>query len=140
MTDFFGHDIKIDEHGLPMVTASGEVVLTSGAGTALQDIKIMLETHIGTLFYNSKFGSDVFLWINDENTELNRLAFCMEVKRRLNVHYAVKVGTASCVVSSFDENGFTVSASFQIIEEDHIYNLVVSTDKSMGMVIKDVKY
>lgn len=137
--DVFGQDIRLDDDFQAMVAANGELVLTAGAETGVQDIRIMLSTPFGTLFYNTEFGSLVHEWVKDENTELSRMALSAEIKRRIEEDPRVVMGSTVCTVDGWDETGITLSVFLEFITVDHPLNLVltVNNDK-VEMVIKDV--
>lgn len=137
--DVFGQDIRLDDDFQAMVAANGELVLTDGAETGVQDIRIMLATPLGTLFYNTDFGSQVHEWLKDENTDLSRLSLAAEVKRRIEEDPRVAMGSTVCDVAGWDEKGIKISVSFEFITEDHPYNLVIDINsEKMDMVVKDV--
>ncbi len=138
MNEIWGQDIKLDSGGQAMVAANGELQLTDDTETGLQDIRIMLETPLGSLFYDSDFGCLIYQWIKEENTLANRMAFCAEVVRRVNNDARVQFGSTSCSIRSWDENGISANVSWSFIEEDHVYNLALSINESMEMVINDV--
>lgn len=137
--DLFGQDIKIDETGQALVAANGELLLTVGVETGVQDIRIRLFTVLGELFYDQNFGALLYDWVKEENTAGNRAAFEAEVERRIGGDPGVEFGTAGCKVVNWDVSGLTARASWRFIGEDHPYNLVVSIDgEKREMVIKDV--
>jgi phage baseplate assembly protein W len=138
MTDIFGQDIKIDNSGNIEVTASGEVLLTEGVETGLQDIKIMLETPLGSLFYDSEFGSTVYKYISCENTPDMRLSFCADIKRYIETDSRVIYNSANCKVQSWNEKGVTLMASFAFSETKSVHNLIMTINSDMEMVIQDV--
>ena len=72
--DLWGRDIALDDAGQARIAASGELILTDGVETGLQDIRLRLFTRLGTLFYDDEFGSLVHDWILEESTEANRTA------------------------------------------------------------------
>ena len=82
-TDLWGRDIALDANGQAKVAANGELVLTDGPETGEQDIRLRLFTRLGTLFYDTEFGSLIHDWILEESTEENRAAFCAEVLMRV---------------------------------------------------------
>lgn len=61
--DLWGQDIALDESGQAKIAASGELILTDGLETGLQDIRLRLFTRLGTLFYDEDFGSLLHDWI-----------------------------------------------------------------------------
>ena len=81
----YGEDILLDQSMQAVVRANGELAVSEGTQTALQDIKLRLFTPLGGLFYDSEFGSGLIEFVKDENTVTNRLALAAEVKRRSNM-------------------------------------------------------
>lgn len=122
-----------------LVAANGEVVMTEGAETGVQDIRLRLIIFLGTLFYDVDFGALIHNWIKEENILSARMGFEAEVKRRIEMDPRVVLGTTDCKIESWDETGITANVSWKFIDEDHPYNLVieVNSDK-MEIVIKDV--
>ena len=49
-TDLWGQDIALDVDGQAKVAANGELVLTEGVDTGVQDIRLRLFTRLGSLF------------------------------------------------------------------------------------------
>lgn len=142
MDDIFGQDIKLDvSTGLALVAANGELLLTDGVETGIQDIRLRLGTPLEELFYDVDFGSLIHQWFLDENTQGSRAAFEAEVERRIEEDPRVTLGTASCSVLTWNERGFTARANWEFIapEDDHPFNLVISYDSiNKELVIKDV--
>lgn len=139
MTDIFGQDIALDTSGQPLVASTGELVLTEGVATGLQDIRLRLTTYIGSLFYDKSFGSTLPDWMQDENDALARIGFAAEVKRCIGTDPRVTAGSTACTVLDWDENSLSVRAAFGFIDDDHVYNLVIDVDRSKKeMVIQDV--
>jgi hypothetical protein len=139
MTDIYGQDIALDEYLQPKVAANGELLLTKGAETGVQDIILGLDIYLGALFYDGGFGSLLVEWVKEENTEGNRLGLEIEVKQRIQMDPRVAVGSTSCSVLQWDEVTLMAQAQWTFIDEDHPRNLVISYDQSKKeMVIKDV--
>ena len=105
--DLWGQDIALDESGQAKIAASGELILTDGLETGLQDIRLRLFTRLGTLFYDEDFGSLLHDWILEESTEANRAAFCSEVVMRVEADPRVELGSVSCSVLLWDERQLT---------------------------------
>jgi len=137
--DLFGQDIKLGDDGRTAVAANGELLLTDGPRTGVQDIRLRLMTPLGELFYDSEVGSVILQWIGDENTASNRISFEAEVEQRIEEDPRVTLGSVSCKVISWDEKGLTARATFEFITENHPYNLVIdyASDKK-ELVIRDV--
>lgn len=139
MSDIYGQDIKLDESGQPLVAANGELLLTDGVETGVQDIRLRLLTPLGELFYDSEFGSLIHEYFLDENVQSKRLAFEAEVERRVKDDPRVEFGTTSCSVTSWDDTGFKASLVWQFIDEDNPLNLVIAYDSTnKELVIADV--
>lgn len=139
MEDLFGQDIKIGDDGKALVAANGELLLTAGAETGVQDIRLRLEQPLGELFYDIDFGSLIHEWYRDENSLAARHGFEAEVEQRIEADPRAVLGTVSCTVIAWDETGFTARASWEFIGEDHPFNLVIGYDSDKKeMVIRDV--
>lgn len=137
--DLWGQDIALDAAGQAKIAASGELILTDGVETGLQDIRLRLFTRLGTLFYDDEFGSLVHDWILEESTEATRAAFCSEVVMRVEADPRVALGSVSCSVLLWDERRLTARMRWTFIGEDHPLNLVLQIDKStQTAVIQDV--
>jgi phage baseplate assembly protein W len=139
MDNIYGQDVKLDPAGRAMVAANGELILTEGAETGVQDIRLRLEQPLGQLFYDVEFGSLVYQWIKEESTSANRMAFEAEVERRVQMDPRVRPGTVTCKVTKWSISGLEARCQWQFIGEDHPFNLVIEADSSKReMVIKDV--
>lgn len=128
--DVFGQDIKLDETGWALVAANGELLLTSGAETGVQDVGLRLGTPLGGLFHDIDFGSLVHEYFLDEDTPATRSGFEAEVELRIEEDPRVVLGSASCQVIAWDPTGFTARAEWEFITEDHPYNLVITYDST----------
>ena len=139
MTDIFGQDIKVDERMQVVASANGEAVLTVGPETGVQDIRLRLHQYLGSLFYDRQYGSKLMDWVHDESTQQSRSALVNEVVRRVRQDPRVKHGSVSGRMAAWDETTVQVDVSWEFIDEDHAYNLVVVVDgDKKEMVIKDV--
>ena len=138
-SDLWGQDIALDDNGQARIAASGELILTDGVETGLQDIRLRLFTRLGTLFYDEDFGSLVHDWILEERTEASRAAFCSEVVMRVEADPRVELGSVSCSILRWDERQLAARVRWTFIGEDHPLNLVLQIDKStQTAVIQDV--
>ena len=137
-TDLWGQDIALNHHGQARVAANGELVLTSGPETGVQDIMLRLNTRLGSLFYDLDFGSLLSDWFNEENTALSRSAFLSEVTMRVEEDPRVVVGSVKASLIKWDELNLTVSVRWKFIDSDQPFNLVLQADKSVKkMVVRD---
>jgi len=139
MIDLFGQDIKLDDQRQAMVAANGELVLTAGVETGVQDVRLRIMSPLGELFYDIDFGSLCHEYFLDELSPGRTADFEAEIEQRLEEDPRVVFGTATCSVISTNEHGFTATAAWEFIDEDHPFNLVFTYDASKKeMVIKDV--
>ena len=106
VTDLWGQDISLDESGQARVAANGELVLTQGVETGVQDIKFRLFTRLGALFYDRDFGSLLYDWVYEDSTEVTRAAFLAEVTMRVEEDPRVVVGSVKSVILKWDEKAF----------------------------------
>lgn len=141
--DLWGQDIALDasstDLGQAIVTAAGELALTDGVDTGVQDIRYRIFTRLGTLFYDQYFGSLVHDWILEENTPGNRLAFEAEIVTRIELDPRVVVGSVAAKTLAWDERRLIVQATWEFIGEDQPFNLVLQYNKSTKeLVISDV--
>lgn len=134
-TDLWGQDISLDESGQARVAANGELVLTQGVETGVQDIKFRLFTRLGALFYERDFGSLLYDWVYEDSTEVTRAAFLAEVTMRVEEDPRVVVGSVKSVILKWDEKSLLVSVSWRFVDVDHALNLVVQADKSVKMLV-----
>lgn len=139
MSDIFGQDIALDAGLTPRIAANGELLLTSGPETGVQDIVLRLSTPLGSLFYDREFGSRLHLWVREENTLGNRMALEAEVRRCLATDPRVRPMSPAGRVLSWDERSLTLEASWRFIDEDHRRNLVLEVaDGKIEAVLSDV--
>lgn len=138
MTDIFAQDIALDHDAQARVAANGELVLTSGPATGVQDIRLRITTYIGSLFYDQAYGCNLPDWVMDENDAEGRFALIAEVKRCIGDDPRVVVGSVSAQIAKWDEVCVTVFASFTFVDQDHAHNLIIELGKSKkDMVVKD---
>ena len=140
-TDRWGQDVALDEDGQARVAANGELVLSDGVDTGVQDVRLRLLTRLGTLFYDLDFGSLIHDWIYEESTAVNRAAFVAEVVRCVSTDPRVVVGTVRGSILKWDEKTLQASVSWRFIDVDHPLNLVLQADKTVReLVITDGRY
>lgn len=139
-TDLWGQDIALDAQGQARVAANGEIILTEGVETGVQDIRLRIFTRLGSLFYDTDFGSLIHDWILEDSTAINRAAFEAEIVQRVEEDPRVVVGSVRCSVVQWDEKSITAQASWRFVDEDTPLNLVLQVNKlTMELVIEDAK-
>lgn len=139
MAELFGQDIALDDSLLATISASGEAVLADGTATALQGVRLRLYTPLGTLFYDTLYGSNIHLFTHDESTPTARMALEAEAARRIAEDPAVQPMSVSCRVTAWNENQIVLSTTFLLIGQTHPQNLVMEIDLSiLESVVSDV--
>jgi len=139
MDDVFGQDIKLGDDETALVAANGELLLTVGAETGTQDIRLRLFTRLHELFYDFDFGALVHDWIKEEQTISNSHGFEAEVEQRIEADPRVVIGTVSCKVVAWDNGKLTAQAAWEFIDETHPFNLIIAFNSAnKELVIKDV--
>ena len=88
-TDLWGQDIALDDSWQARVAANGELLLTDGVATGVQDIRLRMFTRLGNLFYDREFGSLIHDWILEDSQRgigrrLNRKSSCVWRKTRVS--------------------------------------------------------
>ncbi len=138
--EIFGQDIALNNEGQARVAANGELILTDGVDTGVQDIVLRIFTRLGQLFYDTEFGSLIHDWILEESTETTRAAFEAEIIMRVEMDPRVVVGSVRCSIVKWDERGITARAAWRFIDEDSPLNLVFSINKdNLEMIVEDVR-
>lgn len=137
-TDLWGQDIALDEQGQALVAASGDLVLTDGPQTGEQDIRLRLFTRLGSLFYDTDFGSLIFDWVLEESTEESRAAFCAEVVMRVERDPRVVPYSVTAAILTWDDTQLVCSVRWNFIAVDQPFNLVMQIDKATKeLIVKD---
>ena len=137
-TDLWGQDIALDSAGQALVAANGELVLTDGPETGEQDIRLRLFTRLGSLFYDTEFGSLIHDWILEESTEEDRAAFCLEVLMRVEADPRVVPYSVTTSVLKWDERYLIAAVRWRFIDVDQPFNLVMQLDKdTKELIVKD---
>lgn len=140
-TDLWGQDIALDNAGQARVAANGELVLTDGVETGVQDVKLRLFTRLGALFYDLDFGSLISDWFYEDSTATTRAAFLAEVTMRVEEDPRVVVGSVKSRLLAWDERSIAVAVEWRFIDEDQPLNLVLQLDKSVReLVIRDGRF
>lgn len=139
-TDQWGQDVALDENGQARVAANGELILTDGPDTGVQDIGLRLLTPLGSLFYDTAFGSLIHEWIFEESTEENRAGLVAELIMRTEKDPRVVPHSVRASILKWNEEEVVASLSWKFIGEDQPYNLVLQANKSTKeLTVKDAK-
>lgn len=134
-TDKWGSDIALDEYGQAIVAANGELVLTENVATGVQDIRLRLFTYFGTLFYDKNYGSRIFDYIYEENTQETRAAFIAELELCVEQDPRVIPLSVKGAILKWDEKQLVASVRWNFIEHDQPFNLVMQANKNTKELI-----
>ena len=138
--DQWGQDVALDRDGQARVAANGELMLTDGPATGVQDIGLRLTTPLGSLFYDTGFGSLVHEWIFEESTEETRAGLVAELILRTELDPRVVPYSARASILAWNDEEVVAPLSWRFIGEDQPYNLILQADKSTKeLVIQDAK-
>jgi phage baseplate assembly protein W len=138
MLEIYGQDIALDKQGQARIAANGQLVLTSEAGAAIQDIGLGLTWPLGNLFFDVEFGSLLYTFVHDENTALNRAALLSEVKRCVYYDPRVIWGSVKAEIISWDEKEIIISLSGELTREQNPFNLVFTLGADENLIVRDV--
>lgn len=127
--DFFGSDIKLNGDGDVIVAANGELVLTNNIDTLHQDIRLRLTTGLGTLFYDSSYGSNLPLFINDDEEDTTSIE--AEIIRSVEKDPRIEPYSVTAKVTGQTTDGVTVSLSWQCIGIDSVLNEVIAIKRNI---------
>lgn len=137
-TDLWGQDIALDENGQALVAANGELVLTEDVATGVQDIRLRLFTYLGSLFYDTGFGSLLFDYVKEESTQETRAAFVAEVTMRVELDPRVVPHTVKTSILMWDERQLVASVRWRFTDHDQPFNLVMQLNKeTKELIVKD---
>lgn len=140
-TDLWGQDIALDGAGEALLAGNGELILTNGVETGVQDIRLRLLTRLETLFYDVNFGSLIYDWFFEESSPDSREALLAEIVLRVEQDPRVRPGTVWARVLSWDSCTVQVAVEWFFIASDQPSNLVLQADKVLHeLLIKDVSY
>lgn len=120
-------DIKLDANYCAAIAANGELILTHGVDTLCQDIRLRLVTLIGSLFYNSAYGSNVPLFIHDD--EADDASVESEIIRCVEKDPRVEPYSVDAKVLKRDEKSISVSLSWVCVGNNTTLNEVIELKK-----------
>ena len=139
-TDQWGQDIACDAEGQARVAANGELVLTEDVETGVQDIRLRLETPLGSLFYDTAFGSLIHNWIKEESTPSSRSAFIAEVIMRVEADPRVVPYSVKASILKWDETRLIAGVNWRFIDRDQPHNLVMQINKeTQELIVADAR-
>lgn len=131
-------DIYVDSNLTPSVTVQGECVKVSGVDVINQDIRLRLQLPVGSLFYDVEFGSNLYLFIYEENTAVSRQALIAEIETRIEMDTRVIPLSVTAILVSWDENGIVAKAEYKLYDTETAQFLHISIGDDYVTVVDDV--
>ncbi len=119
-----GYDLKIAETGDLMLSSTGDLELISGKDCLLQDVRHRLETSYGDLFGHEDFGSVLFQYLGQADTELNRALIKRSVVTALAQEKRINLQTIQVKLVKYAAEEIQVQIAFIPLESVHPLTLL----------------
>ncbi len=126
--DYLGTDIALN--GTDLSLTYGDFALVSCKECVLQRIILLLYTEKGALFYDESFGSNLFYFVQDERNELILKNYKFEIEEILKKEPLVNNESIQVDVI-YDKEEIRANVSFNILDYDTQYNLVITAGKEI---------
>lgn len=132
---FLGNDLKINESGDIMLNPSGDLDIIKGDDCLLQDVRHRLESSYGDLFGHEDYGSLLFRYLGQPDTELNRALIRRSVVTALEQEKRINPNTIQVDILKYTPEEILVNISFILLETIHPLTLLwgITVDE-MGML------
>jgi len=121
----FGADFKLDQQYNPLFAANGEAIMINGSESAAQDIAIALKTPKGSLFYDDEFGSDLFLYADDEDSDMKRMHLCIDINDTIHADPRVDYNSAYSQVDSWETGSIKLNSQFMLNGDAKSYRIEI---------------
>ena len=135
--EVLGTDLARAENG-DLAMVHGGLAVQSGEAVAVLDIAERIATERGTEFYDRAFGEILDNWVEDEDTESNRLQLLMELRLAIQADPRVVNRSAQAKVEEWSEEPrlLRVRAGWIWITGEVVSNLVIEADGDGTKVIQ----
>jgi len=121
---FLGNDLKIDESGDLKLSSSGDLDVIKGDDCLLQDVRHRLESSYGDLFGHEDYGSLLFQYLGQPDTELNRALIKRSVNTALEQDKRINSKTIQVDILKYTPEEILVNISFMPLEKIHPLTLL----------------
>ena len=128
-----GNDLFLDESGDLMLGNAGDLFIVHGDECLLQDVRHRLESSYGDLFSHEEFGSLLFQYLGQADTELNRALIKRSVITALEEEKRINPNTIQVELLKYTPEEILVNISF--IPRDKIHPLTLL----WGITINDME-
>lgn len=127
MTGLNDTDIRLDDEWQLTQAADGDAPICSGLDCLYQSIALEAVTQRGDVFYDQDFGWGLYDFIQEDDTELNRLEIMQRARLGLQKREVILPDSIKISVD-FDEDTIRLYCSFRFDGEDEnrTLNVIVS--------------
>jgi len=119
-----GKDLLIDGNGDLKLSPTGDLDLLSGGECLMQDVRHRLETGFGDVFTHGDFGSILFQFLGQADTELNRTLIKRTVENALENERRIKSETIEVVIQKYSPEDIWLNISFRSSDNIHPFSFV----------------
>ena len=119
-----GNDLFLDESGDLSLNPSGDLFTVQGDECLLQDIRHRLESSYGDLFSHEEFGSLLFQYLGQPDTELNRALIKRSVITALEEEKRINPNTIQVELLKYTPEEILVNISFIPLDKIHPLTLL----------------
>ncbi len=135
--EILGTDLARAQDG-DLALVQGGFAIQSGEAVAMLDIAERLETTLGSEFYDRTFGAVLENWVEDEDTEINRLQMIMELRAAIQADPRVTDRSAQVEIVDWIQEPrlLKVSAGWIWITGEIAANLVIQSGEDGTRVVE----
>ncbi|MBC8400386.1 MAG: GPW/gp25 family protein [Candidatus Marinimicrobia bacterium] len=119
-----GNDLFLDESGDLMLNPSGDLFTVQGDECLLQDVCHRLESSYGDVFSHENFGSLLFKYLGQPDTELNRALIKRSVITAIEQEKRINPNTIQVELIKYTPEEILVNISFIPREKIHPLTLL----------------
>lgn len=105
-------DILLDDEGNFIISAAGDFATVTEADCLIQDVKHLLLTFPGDLWAHSEYGVGIQLYLQSEDTEINRLELQQLIKKQLAKDERIDADSIKVQIQSWSREMIKVQVSF----------------------------
>jgi len=130
-----GNDLFLDESGDLSLNPSGDLFTVQGNESLLQDIRHRLESSYGDLFSHEEFGSILFQYLGQADTELNRALIKRSVITALEEEKRINPNAIQVELLKYTPEEILVNISFIPLDKIHPLTLLwgITIDEIGGL-------
>ena len=130
-----GNDLFLDESGDLSLNPSGDLFTVQGNESLLQDIRHRLESSYCDLFSHEEFGSILFQYLGQADTELNRALIKRSVITALEEEKRINPNAIQVELLKYTPEEILVNISFIPLDKIHPLTLLwgITIDEIEGL-------